>query len=98
MSCNGSWGTVCHDYWDDTDAGVVCRSLGLGESGKAVHSAGFGEGSGDIIMSSIHCDGSEDNITSCANAGRRVNSCSHSRDAGVLCSGSGSLVICIYYV
>ena len=88
VNYNGEWGTVCDDGWDDTDAGVVCRQLGLGLSGTAIGSAGFGQGSGPILLDSVFCNGSEPVLARCVHPGISViASCNHTNDAGVRCSG-----------
>jgi len=94
VNYNGEWGTVCDDGWDDTDAGVVCRELGF-RSGRAIISAGFGQGSGPIWLDSVQCTGSESKLVSCSNLGINVTrSCSHAEDAGVRCfGGEGSYVV-----
>ena len=83
---NGQWGTVCDDLWDDTDAGVACRALGLGDSGTAVGSATFGQGSGEIILDNVQCVGTETDLFSCPSNGPLSHNCGHSEDAGVQCS------------
>ncbi|KAG2433648.1 hypothetical protein HYH02_012576 [Chlamydomonas schloesseri] len=45
---NGTWGTVCDDNFDDTDATIACRSLGYFSYGKAIPA--FGGGTGRIWM------------------------------------------------
>ena len=91
VNYNGEWGTVCDDGWDDTDAGVVCRQLGFG-SGRAITSAGFGQGSGSIWLDSVTCTGNESTLASCGHLGINVTrSCTHAKDAGVRCYGGGGL-------
>ena len=91
---NGEWGTVCDDGWDDTDAGVVCRQLGYGSSGTAIGSAGFGQGSGSILLGSVSCNGSESILARCGHLGINIiKLCNHTEDAGVICGGSQSMYI-----
>ena len=91
VNYNGEWGTVCDFKWDHTDAGVVCRQLGF-RSGRAIRSAGFGQGSGSIWLDSVTCTGSESTLASCGHTGVNVTSlCTHARDAGVRCFGGEGL-------
>eukprot|EP00057_Strongylocentrotus_purpuratus_P006345 XP_011660819.1 PREDICTED: galectin-3-binding protein-like [Strongylocentrotus purpuratus] len=82
---DGVWGTICDDFWDDTDAGVVCRSLGY-SSGTAVGSAEFGQGSGDIIFDNVECSAGDTALEYCRSNAPFDNNCSHAEDAGVRCT------------
>ncbi|XP_048726964.2 uncharacterized protein LOC125645466 isoform X2 [Ostrea edulis] len=78
----GIWSTVCDRFWDDYDATVVCKHLGIGRYGIAVFNAGFGKGIGPVIVGNVKCQGMETDFMECPFA---RSSCDHSNDAGVIC-------------
>ncbi|XP_038069987.1 deleted in malignant brain tumors 1 protein-like [Patiria miniata] len=82
-----NWETVCDDQWDIKDAQVVCRQLGYGRAISATKAASFGQGSGRIGIRAVDCVGTEEELMLCPKS-YSVSGCSHSNDAGVICSGT----------
>ena len=87
VNYEGLWGTIGDYNWENVDAKVICRQLGFPSDGRhgATHNANFGEGTGNIWLDNIGCDGNEGNIRSCGHNGWGFHNYEHNRDAGVYC-------------
>ena len=86
----GQWGTVCDSSWDLADATVVCRQLGYLRAVGAPGFAAFGAGSGPSWYRIMRCNGDEHDLTECGSSDITESACSHSQDAGVVCSSESS--------
>ncbi|XP_046547928.1 deleted in malignant brain tumors 1 protein-like [Haliotis rubra] len=96
---NDMWQPVCTTGWDDEDAQVICRELGVRSSGGFAHTDGkYGRSTNPPIITSSKCVGSERDIslcpaklttpsqTSCVQAGVECYNCGYqySGEAGIL--------------
>ena len=70
------------------EAEVACREMKCGTALGVKYQAYFGFGAGPILLDDLACNGQERTLGECNHAGFEVNDCSHSEDAGVLCSGN----------
>ena len=86
---DNTWGTICDGDWDDLDASVACRQLGLPYSNARSYRRGaYGDGSGPIWMNGMECTGTESRLHECSHDGwgGHDDSCEHYDDAGILCT------------
>lgn len=83
---NGVTGTVCSDKFDDLAAAVVCRQLGFTNGGTAVTDGRFGDGTGQIWLDDVTCQGNENHIELCVSRPFGQNNCGHTEDVGVICN------------
>ena len=93
LQYNGTWGTICSDYWDLQDADVVCHQLGYDGALRAVSNAAFGEGTGQIWLDDVQCVGNETSISQCSHLGLGAHNCRHYKDASVVCRPAGNVAI-----
>ena len=96
---SGQWGTICDYNWDLRDATVVCHQLGYPRAVAAPRYAAFGAGSGPSWYYSLNCTGRERNLTECSKNNYNFGSaCSHSRDAGAVCSSQSNTLLHLLHV
>ncbi|KAM6957747.1 scavenger receptor cysteine-rich domain-containing protein DMBT1-like [Aplochiton taeniatus] len=89
---NGQWGTVCGTGWSLHHAELICKQLECGEPVSAPGGAHFGQGKGPVWNADPHCFSSEKALIQCSQEGLSKSSCSHSEDAGIVCSEKIRLV------
>ena len=89
LSVNGTWGTICDDYWGIEEANVICRMLGYSQGAWSTHCCGWYRGSYElkkVWLDNVHCVGDEKSIAECSHGGWGRHNCYlNSQDVGVVC-------------
>ncbi|EMP41228.1 Deleted in malignant brain tumors 1 protein [Chelonia mydas] len=82
-----TWTTVCDSHLDLQAASVICNELDCGTVVSTPGGARFSEGYGSIWSEKIHCLGNESHLVYCPRTLHPNETCSHSSDASIVCSG-----------
>jgi len=85
---NGTWGTICDDYWGIEEANVICRMLNYSEGAWSTQCCGWyfrGFAPRKIWLDDVHCVGDEHSIGECSHGGWGNHNCGRSNNVGVVC-------------
>ncbi|KAH3725243.1 hypothetical protein DPMN_051078 [Dreissena polymorpha] len=58
-------------------------------NGTILHHDDFDEGSGQIWLDDVSCNGTESSIVNCAHSEWGMHNCVHEEDVGVICGSVG---------
>nr|XP_006812538.1 PREDICTED: deleted in malignant brain tumors 1 protein-like [Saccoglossus kowalevskii] len=89
---DGSWGTVCNDFWEMDAANISCRQLNLGHVIGLLElggTDGIVGGNERIWLDNVMCNGDETRIEDCQHKDWGDNNCNHNKDVAIRCSGPG---------
>ncbi|XP_059497835.1 scavenger receptor cysteine-rich type 1 protein M130-like [Stegostoma tigrinum] len=87
IMCDERWGTLCGDFWDITDANVVCRQLRCGFALSAQGEIAVPHGERVIWQNDVKCKGSESSLSNCLFQAPAQKECNRNKIASVVCSG-----------
>ncbi len=79
------WKGICDDEWDQSDAQVACRQLGLQGGTAQGQIIWLGFPPLLYLLDGVNCDGTENQLLECGHAGRGVHDCTSYEYAGVTC-------------
>uniref|UniRef100_A0A6P7FGK7 protein-lysine 6-oxidase n=1 Tax=Diabrotica virgifera virgifera TaxID=50390 RepID=A0A6P7FGK7_DIAVI len=83
---DGSWGAICDDEWDVTEAKIICKQLGYtGANALPTVNSYFGPARRRYWMDNIYCNGGETEISNCRFDGWGQHDCASTEAAGVIC-------------
>ncbi|XP_038069165.1 lysyl oxidase homolog 2A-like [Patiria miniata] len=92
----GSWGAVCDEKWDKTNAAVLCKQLGCFDAKEASTGSKYGPGVLDIKLTDVVCDGTETDMINClftVLSPDANTTCTNATEAGAICDCELTVII-----
>ncbi|EDV28341.1 uncharacterized protein TRIADDRAFT_21345, partial [Trichoplax adhaerens] len=85
---NGTWGSVCDDYFDLKAADVACRQLGFTKVRKYYCCSRYNSNITKYWLDDVKCVGNESFLSNCQHRRWGYHNCISDEEAGVECEGN----------